>query len=123
MTSPAAGGIQVESAGVGRSPIAWSQRDTRDLWINLLGFVPLGALLALLWPRLPLRSAFSLCAALSFLIEAGQLVVPGHFPSVVDIALNTSGGGTGFWLAHVLLTRRERIPHPSLISPELPPRP
>lgn len=115
-SSPAAG-ARLESAGIGRSHAPRSTRESRDLLINLLGFLPLGALLALLWPRLSIPRITSICAGLSFVIEAGQLVVPGHFPSVVDLALNTLGGALGGWLAGLLLSRRRTTPASSPGNP------
>jgi hypothetical protein len=105
---PAGAEVPTESAAFVRGPGRSSGPETQDLMINLLGFVPLGALLVLLWPRLTVPLAAGLCAAWSFLIEAGQLAVPGHFPSVVDLALNTLGGVLGFLLTRFLLSRRTR---------------
>ncbi len=85
-------------------------RTSRDLVINLFGFLPLGALLVLLWPGMSMPLAISLCAGLSFLIETGQLVLPGHYPSIVDLTLNTLGGALGWRLARLLLS------HPSLVA-------
>ncbi len=101
--------MRLESAGISRGRSLASSRESRDLVINLLGFVPLGALLTLLWPGLSIRGAASVCAGLSFVIEAGQLVAPGHYPSVVDLALNTLGGALGCWLAHRLLSKRREL--------------
>ena len=94
-----------------------SRRAIRDMVVNLLGFAPLGLLLALLWPRLSLLRAACLCGGVSLIIEAGQLLVPGHFPSVVDIALNTLGGTLGCWLSRLLLSRRRGPLDTSLGSP------
>lgn len=87
-----------------------SGRTGRDLVLNLFGFVPLGALLALLWPRMSRSLATFLCGGLSFLIETGQLMLPGHYPSIVDLTLNTLGGVLGWRLARLLLS------HPSLVD-------
>ncbi|HEU5182521.1 MAG TPA: VanZ family protein [Candidatus Polarisedimenticolia bacterium] len=87
-----------------------AERTSPDLVFNLLGFLPLGALLSLFWPRMSMSLATSLCAGLSFLIETGQLVLPGHYPSIVDLTLNTLGGALGWRLARLLLS------HPSLVA-------
>ena len=93
-------------------------RPSRDLLINFFGFMPLGGLLAILWPGLGMRRAGWLCAVLSFLIETGQLVLPGHYPSIVDLTLNTLGGALGWRLATLLfnLAAFRRAPE----NPEIP---
>ena len=67
----------------------------RDRVINVLGFVPLGCLLALLWPTLSVPWLGMVCGTLSVLIETGQLFVPGHHPQIVDLLLNIAGGTIG----------------------------
>jgi len=81
----------------GRAPRKGDSRwwQLKDEVVNLLGFVPLGCLLALLWPSLSVPWLGMVCGSLSVLIEAGQLFVPGHHPQIVDLLLNTAGGVMG----------------------------
>ncbi|MBQ0932752.1 VanZ family protein [Ideonella alba] len=80
-----------------------------DIWANLLGYAPLGALLVLaLRGRgratlgTVLQAALA-CAALSYTMETAQHLIPGRFPSLLDLALNSAGGLLGALLAVLLL--------------------
>ena len=74
--------------------------DFKDWVKNLLGFIPLGWLIALVRaPRPSIFVAAILCAALSVTIEFGQIFLPTRVPSVDDLILNTLGGAIGAWLA------------------------
>lgn len=65
---------------------------------NVLIFVPLGFLPALLWKRWRhLWTAVPLCAGVSLLIEALQLFI-GRSVDVDDLILNTLGGLLGYLL-------------------------
>ena len=76
-----------------------------DLWSNLLGYLPLGALLVLAARRSGLSwfAAWLLCvcagAALSYGTEVAQQCLPGRHPSLKDLALNTTGAAAGGLLA------------------------
>lgn len=72
-----------------------------DLGSNLVGYMPLGALLTLALRR-PGRHAGAawlqavlLCTALSYGCELLQQLVPGRVPAVEDLALNAAGGALG----------------------------
>jgi VanZ family protein len=75
--------------------------DRFDLWANLLGYLPLGALAMWAARRSGLRLAPSLAlavlgpAALSYLAEVAQHFLPGRHPSLKDLAMNTLGAGLG----------------------------
>ncbi len=77
-----------------------------DLWSNLLGYAPLGALLAL-WVlrtrggRWAWVGAVLAPALLSLGLELGQVLLPSRVPSNVDWALNTLGGWAGLGVACV----------------------
>lgn len=82
-----------------------------DLVANLLGYLPLGALVfgALVrsgWRPGPAAGAtLSTGAALSFTMEAMQNFLPQRVPSNIDLALNVTGAGAGLALGvavHVL---------------------
>lgn len=71
-----------------------------DNVLNVLGFLPFGALLAFAFVgRLNFWQAGAIAALLSLSIELGQLGFEGRFSSATDIATNTVGGTLGFLLA------------------------
>jgi VanZ family protein len=73
--------------------------DGFDMVANLLGYVPLGALLALLLARgAGRRSAWRavlLASVLSYLLEVGQGLLPHRVPSMLDWLLNSAGAAGG----------------------------
>lgn len=79
-----------------------------DLWSNLLGYMPLGALAVIAarrsgWGAGPaLVLAVMSCSALSYLCEVLQQFVPGRVPALEDFLLNSAGAATGA-LAALLL--------------------
>lgn len=79
-----------------------------DAWSNLLGYLPLGVLLAAGLLRQGSRSGRAIFvgtvapAALSWLLEAAQHLVPGRVPSLRDLLLNAAGAGLGAVLAWAL---------------------
>ncbi len=80
-----------------------------DVAINMLGYLPLGALLALAGlrsgrVRRPLLAAAVSGFALSLAMETLQNYLPARVPSNVDLALNSAGTLVGAWGA-VLLER------------------
>ena len=83
-------------------------RDPFDVWSNVLGYMPLGALLYVAQVRggrAAWRSALvALLAAsvLSYLTEVVQQFLPGRVPSRVDWALNSAGAAAGAALAAML---------------------
>jgi VanZ family protein len=86
--------------------IAWPPwRDDFDNWSNLLGYLPLGALLLMAmlrsgWHWGPaLGLALLLPSALSYAMEFTQQFLPGRHPSLKDWALNSAGAALGVALA------------------------
>ncbi len=78
-----------------------------DVWTNLLGYAPLGVLLALMLLRGGRRRwavtlATLAAAALSLSLEAVQGFLPARVPSKVDFLLNASGAWLGAGLAALL---------------------
>lgn len=78
-----------------------------DVGANLLGYAPLGFLLALSAirsgrVRWPIGVAVLGGALLSLLMEALQSYLPARIPSNVDLALNTLGAGLGACFAWAL---------------------
>jgi len=72
----------------------------RDFVLNLLGFIPLGALFVCLrGGRHGVVIATAACAALSLGIELGQLFLAGRVTETADLILNILGGALGAWLA------------------------
>jgi VanZ family protein len=83
-----------------------------DIGANFFGYVPYGALCALvLRPRLPAGVAALLAllsgSALSLVLEAGQSFLPARIPSNLDVIANVAGaacgGAAGAWLAPRML--------------------
>jgi glycopeptide antibiotics resistance protein len=80
---------------------------TLEALANVAFFVPVGALLAAVFPRRLLWVALLLAMALSGLIELGQLLLlPARFASWGDIIANSIGGAMG--AAAVAAARRHR---------------
>ena len=80
-----------------------------DVASNVLGYMPMGFLLALAFlrsgrPRLPVLWATVGVAALSLLMETLQGFLPMRVPSNVDFALNVLGGLLGALVAQLLQT-------------------
>ncbi len=79
-----------------------------DLSSNLLGYAPLGLLLALGWLRRgwsARRAAWlsiALAALLSLLLEFLQIYLPARVPSNLDFALNSAGAALGTGAALLL---------------------
>jgi VanZ family protein len=76
-----------------------------DLWFNLLGYLPLGALIGIaVWRSgglgwQALLAAVLGPAALSFACEVLQQFLPGRHPSLKDLAMNSGGAVAGALLA------------------------
>jgi VanZ family protein len=83
-------------------------RDPFDGWVNLLGYLPLGALLMIAARRSGLAMAPSLLLAvgapalLSATAEVLQNFLPGRHPSLKDLAMNSLGAAVGALLALAL---------------------
>lgn len=82
-----------------RWSIAPAQFSLSDALSNLLLFIPIGVFIAPVIGRgaglLPLIVTIAAGAALSFVLELGQLLVPHRIPSAIDIAAETAGLITG----------------------------
>lgn len=80
----------------------------RIVGLNILLFVPLGLSVALLLDRRRVLGATLVGAALSILVEAGQLVLPvARSTDVDDVLLNTAGAALGAAAATALRRRLE----------------
>lgn len=92
-----------------RESLGWSE--FREGWIevpaNVLLFVPLGLLLALLFR--PPWIGVVLAVALSVAAEAVQLVLPGRLASPRDILANALGAGIGAFIAWLIIRRRRPV--------------
>lgn len=78
-----------------------------DAWINVLGYGPLGFLLALSVlrgrrPGWPVSRATLACATLSLAMETAQSYLPARVPSNLDLLLNSLGAWLGAGLAFFL---------------------
>jgi len=78
-----------------------------DVAVNLVGYVPLGALLALLvlrsgHRRRPLMGALLCAGALSLLLEGLQSYLPQRVASREDWLLNSTGAAAGAWMGLTL---------------------
>ncbi|MFN5701728.1 MAG: VanZ family protein [Betaproteobacteria bacterium] len=83
-------------------------RDRADEWLNLLGYVPVGMVVAVallrrgLNPLLALVLGMALPALLSYSMELLQMLLPRRVPSLKDWAGNTLGAAMGALLAWAL---------------------
>ena len=92
--------------GNSRSVLPRDWRAAKDIVLNLVGFVPFGFLTFIYyrgtstgrWLR-TLTVATLAGAALSLVIEVGQVWLPTRDSSLLDLALNTAGSGIGAVLA------------------------
>jgi VanZ family protein len=70
----------------------------KDWAVNFFGFIPLGFLFIVLYPRWSRVWRIGLvCLGVSLVIETMQLFLPWRHPGVEDLILNTLGGATGAW--------------------------
>ncbi len=94
---------QVEWIPFTRLCPAWGIFCPQDNGLNIVMFIPVGALAAWLFgtggggKRHAARAAgFGFC--LSLLIETTQYFIPARFPSTTDLLLNTFGASLGGWM-------------------------
>lgn len=71
----------------------------RDLWLNLLLFVPAGYCVRRAWPRLSPGHVLLAAIALSLAVESYQLFSHRRFPTVADVLTNGLGAWIGARLA------------------------
>ncbi len=80
----------------------------RDALANLVLYVPVGFLAALLWrtSRRPVVWATALAFGVSFSIEFAQLILPiGRSAQFYDVVFNTVGGLVGGWIGALVSGR------------------
>ena len=84
-------------------PAVWNRFTLRDVVVNVVVYVPLGAAACLAWlPRMPRVAAAAAVAsgfALSLSMELLQDYVPGRVTSLSDLTTNTLGAAAGASLA------------------------
>ena len=84
-------------------PAVWNRFVARDVAINVLLYMPLGAAACLAWltrfPRAAAAAATAFGFALSLSMELLQNYVPGRVTSLSDLATNTLGAAAGACLA------------------------
>jgi len=90
--------------------VVCGSRGAADAVLNVVLFLPLGALLRAYLP--PLRT-LGVGLLLSTAIELAQWFIPGRFPTLGDVIWNATGVGVGLALA-VLLRREFGRPLPSV---------
>jgi hypothetical protein len=73
------------------------ERGAADALLNLLLFVPLGAVLGSTRPG-TYRRNLTIAAVLSLLVELSQHLVPGRHVSAGDVLFNTLGAAAGIWI-------------------------
>lgn len=85
-----------------------------DITLNLFGFLPIGILISVLASEFfAVRSARAVVLSvgvsfiLSLIIETGQVWMPSRNSSLLDLILNTLGGGAGGLAGYFLLRRRK----------------
>ena len=82
--------------------LIYAPTDLGEKLLNVALFAPLGSALAFIGSR----HAVLWGAALSVLIEATQLAIPGRLTSLADVILNTAGTAIGAALVQRALRRR-----------------
>lgn len=87
--------------------LPFSRMELGDSVINVVGFVPLGLLLAVVVGRRRggTWQALALVAAVSACLELLQICFAYRYPSVTDLILNTLGGGIGVLVAQAMRRR------------------
>ncbi len=92
------------------------RRLTRDMLVNLVGFMPLGFLLCLVLDRLEGLSgrykgllAVGIAFAFSLSLEVVQAWIPPRDSSVLDLILNTAGAAVSVIVAHLLIFRHSHV--------------
>lgn len=85
----------------------------KDWVINLFGFMPLGALIVILFPGSgSIVRAVIICLGVSLVIEAMQMFLPWRHPGIEDLILNTLGGAVGAWLGCIYILQKGTIRKP-----------
>ena len=77
-----------------------------DIWLNVLGYIPLGALWVWRWHPKPngivaIFLSTAICSLLSFCLESLQTYLPMRVPSQLDWYTNTFGGFMGASIAMI----------------------
>ena len=86
-------------------------RDTTDILLNILGFVPFGALLFSYLSNLGWKGPLAGLGAvvtgfsISFTIEVLQVLLPSRHSSLLDLINNSIGTALGAWLGFLILSR------------------
>jgi len=83
--------------------IAWFGQGWIEFVANILLFLPLGALLTVMWAK-PWWSLL-VAVALSVAAELVQLLLPARFPSLRDIVANAVGAAIGVLIGWLILRR------------------
>ena len=88
---------------------AYYETHFQDMIINLIGFIPMGFLLAALFWQIDYRRfrkqlllVLLICGAVSLTIELAQAWIPSRSSQMLDLILNTLGGGIGVLLFNAL---------------------
>lgn len=86
-------------------PLPFVHGSAQDMVVNLLGFIPLGLLLALYLGVGRTAAVVLFGAALSLGLELVQLALPDRYTASGDLLLNTAGSALGLLVARVLAQR------------------
>lgn len=91
----------------------WFDYGVVELASNVVLFLPLGALVALILGARLWWGGIAVGFAVSVLIELAQLAfLPERFPSVADVAANTFGAMVGALAALLLMAYKDRVRNP-----------
>jgi len=89
-----------------------SKTFVKDMVVNVLGFIPLGAVLYMRlrlsstpFGRYPACITILLCGGISLVIELAQGWLPNRSSSQLDLILNTFGAGLGVFMVHIVWAR------------------
>lgn len=90
----------------------WLTYDVIEFTANILLFVPLGALLAVIL-RAERPLVLPVILATTLLVEGGQLLLPERTATLRDVVANTLGGLMGWGIVELRRRRRPMPPHGS----------
>ena len=90
----------------------WLTYDVIEFTANILLFVPLGALLAVIL-RAERPLVLPVILATTLLVEGGQLLLPERTAALRDVVANTLGGLMGWGIVELRRRRRPMPPHGS----------
>src|SRR4051812_12440363 len=91
----AATAIPIEWRAIGQAKVDFAFDDVWDIVANIVGYVPIGAVLM----DFGFARALLISGLLSAFAETGQLAMMHRDPSLVDVLSNVAGAAVGFFVS------------------------